>query len=97
MSYRFDAFWIGILVGIFLPALALLMFYYSTFEHVPFGYFFTYMQKITVLPKLISLCALPNLALFFLFLSRNHYKSSKGVVIATMILTIVVLVLKIFF
>ena len=90
---RFDSLWIGLVVGIFVPVLALIMFYYSTFTKVSF---MDYSLQVRVLPKVISLCVIPNLGVFFLFMWRNHYFSARGIIFATLIITFIVLGLKIF-
>lgn len=90
---KLDSLWIGLVVGIFVPVLSLLMFYYSTFTKVSF---MDYSLQVRILPKIISLCVIPNLGVFFLFIWRNHYYSARGIILATVIITLVVLVLKIF-
>ena len=90
---KLDSLWIGLVVGIFVPVLSLLMFYYSTFTKVSF---MDYSLQVRILPKIISLCVIPNLLVFFLFMWRNHYYSARGIILATVIITLVVLVLKIF-
>ena len=90
---KLDSLWIGLVVGIFVPVLSLLMFYYSTFTKVSF---MDYSLQVRILPKIISLCVVPNLGVFFLFIWRNHYYSARGIILATVIITLVVLVLKIF-
>ena len=90
---KLDSLWIGLVVGIFVPVLSLLMFYYSTFTKVSF---MDYSLQVRILPKIISLCVVPNLGVFFLFMWRNHYYSARGIILATVIITLVVLVLKIF-
>ena len=90
---KLDSLWIGLVVGIFVPVLSLLMFYYSTFTKVSF---MDYSLQVRILPKIISLCVIPNLLVFFLFMWRNHYYSARGIILATLIITLVVVVLKIF-
>ena len=92
----FDSLWLGLVVGIFVPVLALIMFYYSSFTNVSFHYFIEYSSQIRILPKIISLCVVPNLGVFFLFMWRNHYYSARGIILATLIITFVVLGLKLF-
>jgi hypothetical protein len=96
MRSRLDAIWIGLSAGIFIPLLAFVMFYYSSFTKVPLFYFIEYSAQIQVLPKLLSLCVVPNLGVFFLFLWRGHYSSARGVIMATVIMALLVLGLKLF-
>lgn len=95
MRSRFDSLTVGLTVGILIPFLSLLLFYSTSFAKVPFGFFIQHTAQIEVLPKLISLCGIPNLGLFFLFIWRNHYYSARGVIMATLILTFIVLGLMI--
>jgi len=91
MRSRFDSVVLGLVVGIAIPMLSLLLFYSSNFTKVSFGFFLQHTAQIEVLPKLISLCGIPNLGVFFLFIWRNHYYSARGVIMGTLILTFVVL------
>ncbi len=95
MRSRLDSVGLGIVVGIVIPLLSLLLFYSTNFTKVTFGFFLQHTAQIEVLPKLISLCGIPNLGVFFLFIWRNHYYSARGVIIATIILTVIVLGLMI--
>jgi hypothetical protein len=97
MRSRFDSLILGLIIGLFVPALCVIMFYYSSFTLVSFQYFLKHSMQIDVLPKLISLGAVPNLGVFFLFLWRNHYYSARGVIFATFLLAFGVVALKLFF
>lgn len=97
MRSRFDNVGLGLILGIGLPIIMLVMFYFSNFTKVPLIYFLKYSLQIAALPKMVSICAIPNLGLFFLFMTKNHYYSARGVVAATFLLTFVVLAMKIFF
>jgi len=48
-----------------------------------------------VLPKIISLCLLPNLLLFFIFIWTNKLKAGKGVITSMFVYGLVILILKI--
>lgn len=95
MRSRFDALMIGFSVGLLIPFLALLIFYSANFGKVSFGFFLLHTTRIEVLPKLISMCGIPNLGLFFLFMWRNHYLSARGVIMATLFMAFIVLGLMI--
>jgi hypothetical protein len=95
MRSRFNSLSLGLIVGILIPFLSLLFFYTTNFAKVSFVFFLLHTTQIEVLPKLISLCGIPNLGVFFLFIWRNHYYSARGVIFATLFLTFLVLVLMI--
>jgi hypothetical protein len=96
MRSRFDSLWLGLIVGIMVPAIALFMFYYSSFTRVPLSYFIQYSIQINILPQVLSMCVLPNLGIFFLFMWRNHYLSARGIIFATIIAAFLVLGIKLF-
>jgi hypothetical protein len=47
-----------------------------------------------LLSKLLSLSAIPNLLLFFVFIWTNRPFSARGVIFATLVVALVMLVLK---
>jgi hypothetical protein len=95
-SSGFDSKWLGTAAGIFVPFISVLIFYSTNFAEVSIAYFITYSLQIKILPQLISLCVIPNLGLFFLFMWRNHLNAARGVIMATILLALIVLALKIF-
>jgi len=58
------------------------------------GEFVLSFQQMSMLSKVISLAALPNLLLFFLFIWTNRTFSARGVIFATLVVAMVMLVLK---
>lgn len=95
MRSRFNSLQLGLTIGLLFPFLSLLLFYSTNFGKVSFGFFLLHTAQIEVLPKLISLCGIPNLGVFFLFIWRNHYYSARGVIFATLFLAFLVLGLMI--
>jgi hypothetical protein len=49
-----------------------------------------------ILTKMISLGALPNLAIFFFFLRKKKDNRAQGVLIATMLVFIITMIIKFF-
>ncbi len=49
-----------------------------------------------ILTKMISLGALPNLAIFFFFLKKKKDNRAQGVLIATMLVFIITMIIKFF-
>ena len=86
----------GLILGVLVPAIAVLIFYFWNFSRVPFSFFVKHTLQLHVLPQIISLCVIPNLGLFFLFIWLNHLYSARGVLFATFIITIAVIILKAF-
>lgn len=91
---RFDSLKLGLMLGIVVPLVAVLIFYLWSFTKVPLSYFFKYTIQINALTKLISLCVIPNLLFFFLYLRKNYYLTSRGILMATFLWTIFAFVFK---
>lgn len=93
MNFK-DNLVLGLLLGILLPVLGVLGFYYSKFASVDLLNFFQVATKHKVLSPMLSLCAVLNLATFFLFLNKNYYLTARGIILATIIYGITIVVLK---
>ena len=90
---RFDSLLSGLIPGIILPLVALLLIWMVQYE----GDLFDFLKKFQhqkVLSKVLSLAALPNLLLFFVFIWTDRTFSARGVIFATLVLAFVMLVLK---
>ncbi len=90
---KFDTPYTGLLLGIILPVVTLAGFWLVRFD----GGFFEFLgqfQNVGMLSKVLSLCTLPNLLPFFLFIWTNRIFSARGVIFATLIIAFVMLLLK---
>ncbi len=84
----------GILTGVLLPAVCfILIIFLKKGQHSP-GDYFRMLKEVGAAPRLLSLCLLPNLLLFFAFIRRNSLSSARGVIIAMFITGIVIIILK---
>ena len=91
---KFNRVIVGLIPGLIIPIIALLGFYIFK-SHV--DNFFQYVKMIMamdLLSNVLSLCALPNLILFFLFLSKNYYYGARGVIFATFLWALAVLIAR---
>ena len=91
---RWNKFWIGLALGIVLPLVAFFLIYLLGYSKTPFGNFMEYAFKIRALPKILSLCVIPNLAIFYLFLNKEYWYATRGVITATLLCTLAVVVIK---
>ena len=85
--------WWGLIPGIFLPLTTLIIIWAVKYD----GGFFEFLTKFQhsgLLSKVVSLSAIPNLLLFFLFIWTDRTFSSRGVIFATLVLAFLMLVLK---
>jgi hypothetical protein len=89
MQKRFDNLLIGLFVGLLGPIIALFLYYSFTYRYqTSFSGFVEYFTRLNIIVPSMSLaCYGSNLPLFFLFLWRDHYKSARGVLFATIAYT----------
>jgi hypothetical protein len=90
---RFDTLLTGLIPGILLPLVTLVIIWILQSEEGLLDFLQKFQQR-QVLSKLVSLAALPNLLLFFLFIWTHRTFSARGVIFATLVLAFVMLVLK---
>ena len=92
---NYNTMWFGFLIGIAVPAVALLLFWYAKFyPSVSLSNFFTVQFKPDVIMKIVSLCALPDLLVFYLFNRKEWYYASRGVIGSIILLIIITLFVK---
>lgn len=92
---RLDSIWLGLAIGIVAPVLSFLIFYTTNFTKVSFDYFIHYSIRVGALINILTVCLVPNFLVFALFIWRSHYKSAKGMVIASASLTALIILAKI--
>ena len=90
---RFNTLLYGLVPGVVMPILTLLVFWRVKSDN-GLVEFLTDFQHLGMLSKVVSLTAIPNLLLFFLFIWTNRNFSARGVVFATLLLAFVMLILK---
>ncbi len=95
MKKKADKIIIGLLTGIILPILVLLIFYFSTYAHLTAPDFLKKMVFQSIMIKLLSLCAIVNLGAFFLFFQTKHDRAARGVILATLMFALYVMISKI--
>lgn len=77
-----------------LPVSALLLFFAWKGEEVGVIDFYLRQQQNRLLSPLLSLAVLPNLGVFWVFIKRNQYFEARGVIMATLLLAVCVILLK---
>jgi hypothetical protein len=96
MNRRWNNFWIGLALGVALPLLVFAAIYLVKFTHLSFSEFLSYTNLNRTLPKLLSLCVFLNLLVFYLFLNKEFWKGTRGVIGATLLWTLIILCIKFF-
>ena len=96
VSRRWNKFWIGLALCLILPIVSFFLVYYFGYSKTPFGDFLEYALVIQALPKILFLCVLPNLIIFYFFLNKEFWYATRGVIAATLLCTLGVLAIKFF-
>lgn len=94
MNSKLDNINIGLVLGILAPFLTMVVIYFIEFNNFKLHELVDLLVSKHVMTKIVSLCVIPNLALFFIFLNKNFYKAARGVLMATIIFAIFVFVTK---
>ncbi|MFN9581872.1 MAG: hypothetical protein ACK566_04280 [Bacteroidota bacterium] len=91
---KFDKIYIGIITGILAPLAGVVIFYAINFSGEPMLEFLTASIKNKLLSPLLSLCAVINLGLFYLYLQFNYLYSARGVILSTLLLGLAIVSIK---
>lgn len=91
---KFDTLLTGLIPALVLPVLTLMGFWLVKSD-LGFMEFLANFQEMGMLSKVVSLAAIPNLLLFFLFIWTNRNFSARGVIFSTLLLAFIMLILKI--
>ncbi|MBS1645781.1 MAG: hypothetical protein JST67_00430 [Bacteroidetes bacterium] len=90
-----NTFWLGTLGGLLLPFLSIFCYWLYSYKFMHFfPQFFDFLLLGKVLSAVLSLCLIPNLGLFFLFINQEYYKTSYGIILATFLYGFTIVVLK---
>lgn len=81
----FDKIIWGLAFGLILPILIFFIYYLLKFGDVPFSLYIQNLHTYGLLFKIMSLCVLSDLPLFYLFLQLKYMTGSKGIVMACFI------------
>lgn len=83
---KLDSLWTGTVIGLTAPWFSLFVFYLIRYHHITFQNFFSeIILAHNILTPVISLCAVTNLLVFFIFIWTNRNRSARGVLLATFI------------
>jgi len=88
---KFDQIYFGTLLGLIIPLMLFLGFYMIKKENQSVMEFINSASIKFLMTKIISICTLPNLGIFYFFINKEMYKSGKGVILAVFIIVFWVL------
>lgn len=92
-----DSILLGIPAGLIGPVIGVIIFYYVNFSTSNFSSFFRMASQQNLLSPLLSLCAVINLAVFFIFIKLNHLHTARGIILSTFLYGLVIVGLKFVF
>jgi len=93
ISRRWNKFWIGLTLGIVFPVISFLLIYFFGYSKANILQFIDFAYKTLVLSKILSLCVIPNLAIFYFFLNREYWYTTRGIICSTLLYTLAILVI----
>jgi hypothetical protein len=93
---QLDHVFLGFLLGVIAPSIAILIFYYLNFSTSDLGSFLNLSVKEKLLSPLLSLCLIVNLGVFYLFIHFEKLFSARGVILATFLFGFIIVLLKFF-
>lgn len=91
-----DKMWLGTVLGLIAPMLTMMGYYLYNFSHIPVSKFIEHLFVAHIESKLMSLCVVSNLLVFFIFIWSEKYLSARGVLLSTFIYAGFVVYLKYF-
>ena len=94
ITRRWNKFWIGLTISVVLPLTVFLLIYLIGYAKSSFAEFLRQTVMMLVLPKILSLCIVPNLAVFYFFLNKEFWYATRGVITATLLCTVTVILIK---
>ena len=94
MTGRYNNIRLGAGLGIIAPLLGLIIVYLFAFREMTIIEYFELLAYRKKLSSVISLSAIPNLLLFFIFIWLNYLYSARGVLASTFLFALIVIVTK---
>jgi hypothetical protein len=91
---KFDKLWLGLILALAAPVITIFIVYLHSFDNYSIKEFFHFLAAMRIMSKLFSLCVLPNLGIFFLFIWGDFLRGARGVLTATFIVTAVILIIQ---
>ena len=84
MLDKIDKIWIGIIVGLIIPAFCFLCYWLFCHSQLNFPYgFIRYLRGANTLQEIAMVCVAANLLVFYLLLNKKAYDISKGIMVST--------------
>ena len=89
-----DSVWIGVCSGILAPSIGIVIFFLTSYSNITLSEFINITIEGKILSPLLSLYAVINLGIFYLFLQFDRLYSARGVIFSTIVYGILIVILK---
>jgi len=96
MNSKLNSLATGLLVGVIGPLITLVAIYLITTSELSLRGYINQLIFFKVYTHIISLSVIPNLLTFFIFIWLNKLRSARGVLLATILLALILLGLRLF-
>lgn len=91
---RFNKVYVGLIPGMIFPIVVFIILSFNMAEGNFVKEFMGKLIRMDIFTKVVSLCVVPNLLLFFIFMWKNYLYAARGVLVATMIFALFVFIAK---
>ena len=92
---KYDKLSIGIILGLILPAICIIVYYFIKYHEYTFSSYIYYMKRnAPAFTPLIAVSLLLNIAVFTLLINTNRYRIGKGLFWGTVIYGLTIFVFK---
>lgn len=95
-QFDLNKVWVGLIAGLIAPSIILWLYYFLNYRMLDLEQFIEYLKVRDIHARIVSLCVLANLAVFYPFIWKEKWDGAKGVIGATLIWAAIVLYLKFF-
>lgn len=96
MIFKKDNLKLGIILGLFGPAIGLIVIYFLKFSSVSFSEFFDlFINTNRLITSIGSLSLIANVVLFTIYINTHKDNTAKGIFLVTLVYGISLLILKV--
>jgi len=93
-SLKLNNLLVGLISGLLVPFITLVIFYLVRSREDSFLEYLKLTSEFRVLTNLISLAAIPDALLFFIFIWTNRLRSARGVIFSLLLISLFVIIIK---
>ncbi len=87
---------LGAVIGVVMAVISIMAIYLIQFTDLTITEYFTALfQNKRLFAPVVSIAGIPNLGIFYLFINKNKYQSARGIILATFILVVIVILIKV--